>query len=268
MKTFKTCYHYCVTAEYSDIPFRARSCGHYNVAAGYYEPPWRRDFIQLYWCIDGQGSLKIKGKDYPLHPGEICFYLFGDYHEVSCTEDFFNYRWMTFEGPAAMPVWSGLQLTQPPRQAGRCPEELFIQLEKEIVNYSSNGLRLASATAFRILMLAASNAPAVAPSHDYVEQARRVIDSQFSNPQLNIGGIADQLGVDRSLLSRKFHAVYGVTPVQYLINARIKHGMELLADSSLMIKEIAARSGFSDPNYFTKIIKKYTGNSVREYRKG
>lgn len=268
MKNLQTCSHYCVTAQYPDIPFRARSCGHSNVASDYHEKPWRREFIQLFWCIDGVGCLRIKDKDYLIHPGEVCFYIFGDYHEVSCAGDFFHYRWMTFEGPAAMTVWQGLQLPQAPRLVGRCPEELFIQLEDEIVNYTPDGLRLASATAFRILMLGASHSPEAAPLHDYVAQARRVIDSQFRNPQLNISGVADRLSVDRSLLSRKFHAAFGVSPVQYLINRRVQYSLDLLADQSLMIKEVAARSGFSDPNYYTKIIKKYTGNTVREYRRG
>ena len=84
MKNLQTCSHYCVTAQYPDIPFRARSCGHSNVASDYHEKPWRREFIQLFWCIDGVGCLRIKDKDYLIHPGEVCFYIFGDYHEVSC----------------------------------------------------------------------------------------------------------------------------------------------------------------------------------------
>jgi AraC-like DNA-binding protein len=173
---------------------------------------------------------------------------------------------MTFDGPAAMTVWKGLHLPQEPRIAGRCPEELFLQLEDEILNYSQDGLRMASATTFRILMLAANHTPTVLPTYDFVEQARKVIEAQFQNPHLNIGVIAKRLDVDRSQLSRKFHDVCGVSPVQYLINLRIQHGMDLLANSSLMVKEIATRSGFSDPNYFTKAILKYTGGTVRDYR--
>ena len=58
-----------------------------------------------------------------------------------------------------MAVGKGLRLPQTPRQAGRCPEELFIQLEEEILNYTSDGLRLASATAFRILWRPATLRP-------------------------------------------------------------------------------------------------------------
>ncbi len=263
MKTFRNLVHYCTTAEYPDIPFRVRSCGHYNVAGDYHELPWQGDFLQLYWCMEGEGYQIIRNRRHPLHPGEVCFFLAGDVREMGGCGNFCRYRWLAVEGPTAMPLWQGLRLSQLPRQVGRCPEELFIQLEEEIIDYTPDGLRLASATAFRILMLAAGRTPTVVPSYDYAGQARAVIDSQYRNPQLNIGGVADRLGVNRSQLSRKFHAIYGVSPAQYLINRRIQYGLELLANSELQIKEIAARSGFADPNYFTKAIKKYAGEVIR-----
>lgn len=258
-KYFQKISHYCVTAKYPNIPFRARSCGHFMLASNYNAPPLRREFVELFWCLGGEGRLVINNRSYPLRPGEVCFYISGDVHQVSCGGDFFHSRWVTFEGPAAMEIWKGIRIPQTPRQVGRCPEELFVQLEEEILNYSSDGLRLASATAFRILMLAASRTAAMLPIHDYVEQAQRVIDTQYRNPNLNIGGIADRLGINRSQLSRKFHAVYGVTPAKYLINRRIQYGLQKLTNSPHQIKEIAASSGFSDPNYFTKVIKKYMG---------
>ena len=96
------------------------------------------------------------------------------------------------------------------------------------------------------------------PSHDYAKQAQQVIDTQYRNPQLNIGVIAERPGVDRSQFSRKFHAVCGVSPTQHLVNRRIQYGLELLMNSKLKLKDIAARSGFNAPNYFSKTIKKHT----------
>lgn len=263
MRIFRDLVHYCTTAEYPDIPFRVRSCGHYNVAGDYHELPWRGEFLQLYWCMAGEGYQITQGRRYPLRPGEVCFFLTGDVREMGGSGNFCRYRWLAVEGPVVMPLWQGLRLPRAPRQAGRCPEELFIQLEEEILDYTPDGLRLASSTAFRILMLAAGHTPTATPSYDYVEQARLVIDSQYRNPQLNIAGVADRLNVNRSQLSRKFHASFGVSPAQYLINRRIQYGLELLANSELKIQEIASRSGFSDPNYFTKAIKKYTGGVIR-----
>ena len=263
---FRNMVQCCLTANYPDIPFRVRSSGHYKVAADYQDMVIRREFFELFWCMDGEGQFIINQREYRLRPGEVCFYTPGDTHRVSCGGNFFHYRWMAFDGSTAMALWQGLHLPKIPRQVGCCPEELFIQLYDEILNYSQDGLRLASSTAFRILMLAANRDVPVQTVGDYAEQARKIIDAQYQHSQLNVGWIADQLGVDRSQLSRKFHVAYGVSPVQYLINRRIQNGLRLLETSSLKIREIAARSGFSDANYFSKVIKKYTGSAVHEYR--
>lgn len=158
---FKQITHRCFTREYGGIPFQARSVGHNKIDASYADPVVRRDFIELYWGIEGEGKFLINGRQHILHPGEVCFYLNGDLHQVKASTDIFHYRWMTMDGPMAMKLWQELQLTQAPKLAGPCPEELFVQLENELMDYSSNGLKLASATAFRILMLASSSVQAL-----------------------------------------------------------------------------------------------------------
>ena len=45
--------------------------------------------------------------------------------------------------------------------------------------------------------------------------------------------------------------------IEYLTEVRLRNARELLKDSGLSIKEICAESGYSDPNYFSRIFKKY-----------
>ena len=47
---------------------------------------------------------------------------------------------------------------------------------------------------------------------------------------------------------------------------RIEKSRQLLADDSLKMAEIAARAGYSNENYFSKVFKKYEGVSPKEYR--
>ena len=47
---------------------------------------------------------------------------------------------------------------------------------------------------------------------------------------------------------------------------RIAHAKELLRDPALSIKEICILSGYSDPNYFSRIFKKQEGVTPSEYR--
>ena len=54
--------------------------------------------------------------------------------------------------------------------------------------------------------------------------------------------------------------------IEYLTEIRLKNARELLKDSRLSIKEICVESGYSDPNYFSRIFKKYEGVTPSEFR--
>lgn len=47
---------------------------------------------------------------------------------------------------------------------------------------------------------------------------------------------------------------------------RIKKAKELLKNDSMSIKEVGYSVGYSDPNYFSKVFKKYEGISPTEYK--
>jgi AraC-like DNA-binding protein len=47
---------------------------------------------------------------------------------------------------------------------------------------------------------------------------------------------------------------------------RIGNALDALRHTSLSVKEIAAASGFNDPNYFARVFRKSTGRSPVEFR--
>ncbi|MGN0793800.1 MAG: helix-turn-helix domain-containing protein [Aristaeellaceae bacterium] len=52
----------------------------------------------------------------------------------------------------------------------------------------------------------------------------------------------------------------------YLTNYRIEQAQKLLRNEHYRSKEIAARCGFSDNGYFTKVFRRSTGMTPLEYR--
>ena len=63
-----------------------------------------------------------------------------------------------------------------------------------------------------------------------------------------------------------FKICYGLTPMDYLVNKRIDEAKVLLEDGSLKIKDIARVVGYEDSLYFSKVFKKFTGVSPKEYK--
>ncbi len=67
--------------------------------------------------------------------------------------------------------------------------------------------------------------------------------------------------------SSLFKKVFGMPPVQYLIQLRISHAKRLLLDEEKSITEIAEQCGFCNINYFDKVFKEKSGFTPMEFRK-
>ena len=53
---------------------------------------------------------------------------------------------------------------------------------------------------------------------------------------------------------------------EYLTGIRIETAKRLLSERELSIKQVCVDSGYANPNYFSRIFKKYEGKTPSEYR--
>lgn len=79
--------------------------------------------------------------------------------------------------------------------------------------------------------------------------------------------LCKQFHCSRSHLSRVFNEQLKMSIREYINSLRIESAKTLLRDTKLEITEIASSVGFSEPNYFTSIFKKYTKHTPTVYRK-
>lgn len=84
---------------------------------------------------------------------------------------------------------------------------------------------------------------------------------------ITVDQIAGASGYSVSYLSRLMKEQNGRSLMDYLNWYRIEKAKEMIWKSGLKSYEVAEKVGISDPNYFSRIFKKYTGKSVKEYRK-
>lgn len=128
--------------------------------------------------------------------------------------------------------------------------------------------------------LAETAAPAAAPQPEtsphfrltldrattLVKQGVEYIESHYDEP-FGRDDLARVLGVSPSYVSRLFQRELGLSPWEYLAQVRIDRARTLLlAPEARSITEIALRVGFSDPAYFTRTFRRYTGHSPLAYR--
>ncbi len=98
---------------------------------------------------------------------------------------------------------------------------------------------------------------------------RRLLDfveGNLANSDVGVDEMASATATSRSSLNRKMKQLLGVTPADFLKEARMKRAKQLLATTMRSVNEIAYGCGFSDPKYFSKCFKAAEGMSPSEYR--
>lgn len=98
-----------------------------------------------------------------------------------------------------------------------------------------------------------------------MEEAVSFLRAHFDQP-LNAPGLASRFGLSTSHFTSLFLKHTGHSPIDYLIRVRISRACSLLDMTGFSIQEIAARTGYGDPYYFSRIFKKVTGLSPKSYR--
>lgn len=102
-------------------------------------------------------------------------------------------------------------------------------------------------------------------SNRLVREVSRYVMQYFpENISLSKAGAA--LDVNPEYLSTQFRQVTGMTFREYLNRVRIEEARRLIVHTDYTILEIAIACGFRDQSYFTKIFKKFTGKTPRQYR--
>lgn len=101
-------------------------------------------------------------------------------------------------------------------------------------------------------------------SDKLVEQAKAYIEIHYKE-KLTLSDISENLNISASHLSSTFKKLTGITLSDYIAHAKIEHAKELIDTHKFLMYEISDILGFDNPYYFSKVFKKVTGISPREY---
>lgn len=100
----------------------------------------------------------------------------------------------------------------------------------------------------------------------FMNRLVQFVENNIGNSDVGVDDIADATAMSRSSLSRKMKQLLGVTPADFLKEARIKRAAHLLSTTLQSTSDIAYSCGFSDPKYFSKCFKASTGKTPKEFR--
>lgn len=100
-----------------------------------------------------------------------------------------------------------------------------------------------------------------------VRKALEYMEKHYMD-KLTLDMVSSHVGISRFYFSNLFKKICGVNFSSYLNNLRIQEAKKLLKNPQMNVNQVAFLTGYREPQYFSKIFKKYTGMTVTEYRKG
>ncbi|MCR8659893.1 AraC family transcriptional regulator [Paenibacillus endoradicis] len=101
---------------------------------------------------------------------------------------------------------------------------------------------------------------------DVIGQVVRYIEEHYRH-NLSLESIAEQFNYSPGHLSTRFKGETGFSLIEYLIRFRLQHAEELLQCTEAPLRDIAKEVGYSDVYYFSRVFRKYNGQSPIRFRK-
>ena len=91
------------------------------------------------------------------------------------------------------------------------------------------------------------------------------IRNNINNP-INLKALSDKANMSTTSFYRYFKRELGMSPIEFILNEKIKHAKQLLKNPHIQVNEVCFMSGFEDCNYFIRLFKKHEGITPKQYQ--
>ncbi|MEL1245902.1 AraC family transcriptional regulator [Flavobacterium sp. DGU11] len=83
---------------------------------------------------------------------------------------------------------------------------------------------------------------------------------------INLKDLSERACMSTTSFYRYFKRELGMSPIEYILNEKIKQAKQLLKNPGIQINEVCFMAGFDDCNYFIRLFKKYEGITPKQYQ--
>lgn len=148
-----------------------------------------------------------------------------------------------------------------------CKEVVYGPSYSLIISHALLNKTLDSADAFICTQLTHTLQDMLAnqPSHDLVEQVKRLIQLLLSSGDISVERVAGPLNISSRHLRRKL-SQDGTSYEQLMDEVRRETAIRMIGEGELALTNIAYELGFLDPSSFTRAFRRWTNMSPTSFR--
>lgn len=221
-----------------------------------YGPAIRTHWL-LHYVVSGCGIFEKEGKKYSINAGDMFIIApFEETYYEADEENPWHYIWIGFTAKELpLPLDTAVMHTP-------FLEKVFYDaLSCRGMNRGKSAFLSAKLWEIFAFLLEQENMQA-----DYIDRAISCMRLEYANG-ITVTDIANRLNLNRSYFYTLFKERTGTSPQDYLMTLRIEKAIELMLNHGKSPSIAAASTGYSDLYNFSRMFKRHTGLSPREYIK-
>lgn len=252
---------------------RLLSVGRSDTLSSHKYGPAVRNYYLIHYILAGLGTFQTEQLTYRLHAGQG--FLIAPGQETTYIADKntpWSYIWIGFAGSFADQLMQQLPINQHDPIFSLPNAKRLLTLSNRLLTQKGTAntqklLDLSYLLEYLSIISTAKTVISKIPAHQpdpYVEQAIYLISQSF--PQVSANFLADQIGLDRSYLGKRFKRATGMTIQAYLKNYRITQARHLIESTDLSLLQIAQACGYERPDSLTRAFKQTYGLTPSNFK--
>ncbi len=216
-----------------------------------------RSFGVLAFRISGDAVIRSGGNSYEIHSGDLLYLPQNMGYTAKYSDtDMIAIHFVTQKDDEKIRVFS-------PQNTEHF-HQLFLEARKIWETKDPGYTTFAMASFYTILgTLAAAEAASNLPPHFL--NAVSYINSHYTDSNISVDAVCTRAGICATVFRQLFKKHYQKTPTEYVTRLRLEYARKLISGGET-VENAAYRSGFSDPKYFARVVKKHFGCTPRNFK--
>lgn len=233
------------------------------------------EFVLIY-CLAGSGHCRVAGRQWPVATGDLALLPPVTAHSYYADPaDPWTIFWFHFTGEragdyrAVLALDEGCPILHAPRP--KALRQAFEETYRHALHgfTDSSLLGLSTGLARLIGLLRIYSRSRNLRTHRAEDRILASIGRLQAEPtrDWSLEELATEAGMSTPHFCELFRRQAGCAPKQFVIRQRLQMASALMHEAGLTVAQIAARVGYEDPYYFSRLFRHHIGQSPRAYRR-